>query len=912
MSFPPDVVEQECRQQLWGANIHLEKEPLPLELPAQDQSNLGSTRKHGYFGMSPAIITGKDISPELSRYRRQFVTINARPYTYLPVLTAHKVSLYEQLLNPSNPFCLKLQPSNTGVFVMPQNIQWDTTVQMATKVRNWTQGFSRFGVIVCHRMKIPNARSTNGTGFDHQVIMTNPAGETVAWPDIESADGAHQMAAPVRTMLQNAQILKIDCDTSNPGHGYFTTVLPSTVSAAVMFKLFYPAEKSSFETFAGLTELQELAPRPEDNMDPKRFMFGIQMVRLTVIALLKRVRDLHLGTSDPADLNLVPYLREMILITLSIKNPEAVVAVPAENFKYPTPTAHLRGDTRPSLNTIYGFMDSTDLILRHRDFEVGRHVKISINDPSLKNLKSCRMHAENIWHGIPLPIPSVLASIDTDRLPHFCCRCGNPKHREIHCPETITFADKCRYPLCEHPASHVTKVCPTLHKRCQSCWRRGHRQIHHSSYSPVQLDSIFCWWSPQGAYTCLVFLESSKFRKSHVHDWHWIAHLQSVSRNASQLMMAALMLPFSPLPKPPKLETEGLFRKTPLWQFPPYLHKKVVDARKAAEELEIQKEAEKRQLAEQEEARKKKEAEEKEIEDLLAPSPRPAEESTVYSPTDEPMEAITSRSSTPVPATVVTAAVLDETVFGLLGEERLDKLQEACRVADACASSVGLPTSKTVIALQAQLSIMSSLLTENKIIRGECIKMEQRHQNTMARVLRIQAGMQQEIRALREEVATLKAPKKISIVHETPKVSFATGGNSTPLARPASPFDIFKEVNPAQRSRSPYRNNNNNNKRTRDQTPTGQDQGEFEFGGSNPRGSNKRRRRNNRSRSRNRGGNNNYFQGGNPSDDNSFRGRGRGGRGKRGGRGQGYGIQNQNQNQSQNTDTTPVVFYYQS
>ena len=448
-------------------------------------------------------------------------------------------------------------------------------------------------------------------------------------------------------------------------------------------------------------------------------------------------------------------------------------------------------------------------------------------------------------------------------MPHFCARCGDPYHRETHCPETISAENKCRYPLCSTTSQHTTKVCSTLHTKCSTCSRRGHRHNHHNLFTPVQLDSIFCWWSPQGAYTSLIFLEESKARKSQVQDWHWSAYLHAVPRNACQMLMASIGYPFVLLPNPPKLPADRNLNSTPLWMFPPFIQKKVVEVRQQMEAQKL-------------EAERKKQEDQQTHET----SQMDVVSQQGLDPADHEMEIDQNPSS--VCSSAPGTSTAENPNVATQGQDRFIRIEENFKIIEACISNVGLPTSPSVIAMQTIMASVKSIVTETKMLHAS-------H------------------RALRLEVEQLKKQRRLNF------------SDSTAAMGPDSPLDIEEELTGlCSRSRTlkyppgygPSDNNRGGNKRARSQTPSNQ------RGGNPKRGRNDRSR--SRSRSRNRQGNNsNNWQSNNSNNSNNAK-RGRGnnnkrGRGRGGNRGYFGGNRNQNrQNDEPKENTGANVFFYQS
>ena len=61
----------------------------------------------------------------------------------------------------------------------------------------------------------------------------------------------------------------------------------------------------------------------------------------------------------------------------------------------------------------------------------------------------------------------------------------------------------CTYPLCSSPTLHVISGCPTLHKVCLECGRRGHQE---GDCTRPDLEASFKKYGPDGAYTKFGFV----------------------------------------------------------------------------------------------------------------------------------------------------------------------------------------------------------------------------------------------------------------------------------------------------------------------------------------------------------------------------------------------------------------------
>jgi hypothetical protein len=100
--------------------------------------------------------------------------------------------------------------------------------------------------------------------------------------------------------------------------------------------------------------------------------------------------------------------------------------------------------------------------------------------------------------------------LDTDKIQFkdVCNKCGvimdeYDQHKDLQCSLSI---DECTYPYCTDRTNHVTYVCPTLHSRCSSCYRRGHCEEQHWTVPPDLLRTVFETWALQGHYTILPYM----------------------------------------------------------------------------------------------------------------------------------------------------------------------------------------------------------------------------------------------------------------------------------------------------------------------------------------------------------------------------------------------------------------------
>ena len=162
-----------------------------------------------------------------------------------------------------------------------------------------------------------------------------------------------------------------------------------------------------------------------------------------------------------------------------------------------------------------------------------RH-QIALNHQAPKDLGKSRWYEEPALHPlkVTLPLQERESEISLELLrahpsayfplrwqshPTFywaCKFCGeNKKHRAFaNCPACITAWNQerresdlnrwkkshCVYPLCVQSRDHVIGACPTLHRLCLDCGKRGHAP---SDCSRPDLEKVFLIYGPQGSYT---------------------------------------------------------------------------------------------------------------------------------------------------------------------------------------------------------------------------------------------------------------------------------------------------------------------------------------------------------------------------------------------------------------------------
>ena len=71
--------------------------------------------------------------------------------------------------------------------------------------------------------------------------------------------------------------------------------------------------------------------------------------------------------------------------------------------------------------------------------------------------------------------------------PHYCLICGTPDHIE-HGPEPVQ--QPCLYPFCK-TVGHTIAACPVMMHQCERCKYWGHMENHHTTYSLLELISVF-------------------------------------------------------------------------------------------------------------------------------------------------------------------------------------------------------------------------------------------------------------------------------------------------------------------------------------------------------------------------------------------------------------------------------------
>ena len=520
IGLPAPTEEEKTRQanlELWTSESPDADEPEPEPLPAP-QNITSALRPHGYYGPVPILKASSELGT-MSKYRQQFVQIQNRAYSLAPTLMGDEVERHLDVNLEDNIFNTRPIHSNSGYYQVPSHVIWGYEAQEATKLRPWLENFKRFGMVICHRIAIPSGKRGRETETEKQVTLTNPGGETVIWNDAESEDARYQMAAPIRTMLADPQIFKIDCEIDQPGIGYMKTPLPNAVSAPAFFRLFFPATHSDEEDFARhWLEETNLYPKPTISTETSRFMYSAQTTKMTILAILKRLRDLYLKDQPQEKLNLIPILRDAVATLLAVAEPQQIMMKSGPDFRIPRGSFAMKTNS-PHLATIYDILDSSDVVIRAADVTLPTRMMPPKDRVYLPDPRSCAQYAENIWKKIPLPVPSTISRVGCNQdFPHFCAACGDPMHRLVHCKFQLDTENRCAYPLCPR-RNHLTKVCPALHHLCKGCGRRGHDRSAHMVYTPTQLDALFYWWSPLGVYTCIPFLELSS-RRLHLQDWH--------------------------------------------------------------------------------------------------------------------------------------------------------------------------------------------------------------------------------------------------------------------------------------------------------------------------------------------------------------------------------------------------------
>ena len=61
-----------------------------------------------------------------------------------------------------------------------------------------------------------------------------------------------------------------------------------------------------------------------------------------------------------------------------------------------------------------------------------------------------------------------------------CDFCGGDNHFRDRCKVPLSSDERCEYPICTSPETHLTKMCFTMHRLCSMCLYRGHapKQCH--------------------------------------------------------------------------------------------------------------------------------------------------------------------------------------------------------------------------------------------------------------------------------------------------------------------------------------------------------------------------------------------------------------------------------------------------
>ena len=748
IGLPAPTEEEKSRQanlQLWTTELSDADEPEQEPLPAPHYPTANGPN-HGYYGPEPILISAGD-QGMMSKYRQQFPQILNRAYTLAPTLMGDEVERHLDMNIEDNIFNSRPIHSSTGFFQVPSHVQWGYEVQTATKLRGWLEHFSRFGIVICHRIAVPSAKRGHETETEKQVTLTNPVGETVIWNDAENEEAKYQMAAPIRTMLADPRIFKIDCETDQPGIGYMKTNLPNTVSAPAFYRLYFPVSYSDEEDFARHWLKEEtLYPKPTLGTNASRFMYSAQTTKLTILAILKQLRLLYLVDQPQKKLNLIPILRDAIATLLSVECPETILAKSQTAFRIPRGTNYRKTDS-PHLTTIYRLLDTSDIVIRAADITLPTKMMPPKDRVHLSDPRSCAQYAEHIWKKIPLPIPSTIARVGINQdFPHFCATCGDPMHRQVHCKLLLDAKNRCAYPLCARK-THLTKVCPALHHLCKSCGRRGHDRSAHVRFTPMQLDALFYWWSPLGVYTCIVFLEISS-RRPHIQDWHWKLSLHGVQRNIAQMAFPTLGFNYSALPEYVDICSDRTLKKTHIWLFAPNLRERVSLLREQ-EVRRLEKEAQKKQA--KQEARALKEAHEKEAEALKA-----QEEATKLALVQEASMDVAPNSVPPTQELTWENCLVADIpppsevpIVDATTEFRLNKYVGDVQLAHLVANQLGEPNSAPVVHAQSQSNLMLAIIMELQTCRKERQALEEQNRILIARdnlraqqVLQMQAAIE--------------------------------------------------------------------------------------------------------------------------------------------------------------------------
>ena len=100
-----------------------------------------------------------------------------------------------------------------------------------------------------------------------------------------------------------------------------------------------------------------------------------------------------------------------------------------------------------------------------------------------------------------------------DNWGRFCGFCGSKWHPWADCgpvkyksrrygEDRATWKGlDCKYPICSAPATHETKVCPTLHNLCYVCNKRGHDTEECGTLDKEEYKELYELWQPQGKFT---------------------------------------------------------------------------------------------------------------------------------------------------------------------------------------------------------------------------------------------------------------------------------------------------------------------------------------------------------------------------------------------------------------------------
>jgi len=269
-----------------------------------------------------------------------------------------------------------------------------------------------------------------------------------------------------------------------------------------------------------------------------------QDVRAAILAIYGVAEEFFIKEGSD---NMMPIVYQLLFSFLDInKDPQ----------KFSVPVNPIEGETRcressfPNPIMAVNFLfDTSPYYVRAQDYSL----KDSMMPPATQRFVARRyIHEHALVARVKLNWDEQSAGrwssvvVDMNEKKGWCHRCGekidDPQKDHRNCEK---IREDCKYPLCDNPKSHNIIWCPTLHKICILCKRRGHVAAdHRKGISLVALEYMAYHWSIFGKFTSVPYLEICE-RKHEVSFKHWRYFPMNQDQPQSQRAAAIVGIEYS-------------------------------------------------------------------------------------------------------------------------------------------------------------------------------------------------------------------------------------------------------------------------------------------------------------------------------------------------------------------------------